>query len=476
MKKTAVMFGLAAILGVAALLLMLLPKVSPTTTTTTTTTPTPPTTPVVVVAPPPGPQTGGDVLKLTASLSDPYLLAGSTREVFLRADIDAANIAGTERAPVNLALVLDRSGSMAGEKIAQCRRAARQLVEQLDARDRFSLVTFGSDVTTLVSSTLATPANKERMFAAIDSIAELGGTNMSGGVEAAVAELSHYQGDFGVSRIVLMSDGQANEGIADPSGLASMARRISSQNLTVSSVGVGLDFNERVMESIAEYGGGSYHFLSNAEQLSNIFGGELKQAVATVAMGASVSITPSPGVTVADVYGYFSEINGTATSIRLPDFVSGQKRRVVIRLLVPAASPGNVDVAKVDLAFVDVTRNHAAGAVQVAVSAAVTPDSSLVASNVNKDVAAVAAHANALQAMKSASAFAQDGRHDEAEQKIDQAKAVLRKAEADFGKNAELDQAMNEAQQFEGALAAPSGSAAVNAGAKRIHAFSNSAR
>ncbi|HEY3448634.1 MAG TPA: VWA domain-containing protein [Myxococcales bacterium] len=474
MKKTAVMFGLAAVLGVVALILMLLPKVQP-----AVSTPTPPitTTTPVVVAPPPGPQTGGDVLKLTASLSDPYVLAGSPREVFLKADIEATNVtAATGRAPVNLALVLDRSGSMAGEKIEQCRRAARQLVEQLDSRDRFSLVTFGSDVTTLISSTLATPDAKARMLAAIDSIAELGGTNMSGGVEAAVGELDRYRNDFGVSRIVLMSDGQANEGIADPSGLASLARRISSQNLTLSSIGVGLDFNERVMESIAEYGGGSYHFLNNAEQLGNIFGGELKQAVATIAIGSALTITPGAGVTVADVFGYFSEIGGGATSIRLPDFTSGQKRKVVVRLLVPASSPGNVEVAKVALTYVDVNKNHAAGSVQVAIGAAVTPDSTIVLTHRNKDVAAVAAHANALQVMRKASAFAQDGNAKEAEQNIEQAKAVLEKAEAEFGKNAELDQAMGEAKAFEGALAAPAGSAAVNAGAKRIHAFSNSAR
>ncbi len=475
MKKTAVMFGLAAVLGLAALILMLLPKVGPTVSTPVPPTPpTPPTT--VAIAPPPGPQTGGDVLKLTASLSDPYLLAGSTREVFLKADIEAANVSGTGRAPVNLALVLDRSGSMAGEKIEQCRRAARQLVEQLDSRDRFALITFGSDVTTLIGSELATPDAKARMLAAIDSIAELGGTNISGGVEAAVSELERHRSAFGVSRIVLMSDGQANEGIADPAGLSAMARRISSQNLTLSSIGVGLDFNERVMESLAEYGGGSYHFLSNAEQLGSIFGGELQQAVATVAIGSSLVVHPAPGVTVADVYGYFSELSGGATSVRLPDFTSGQRRKVVLRLLVPASSPGNVEVARVSLNYVDVNKSHAAGSVQVSVAASVTPDSTLALTSRNKDVAAVAAHAHALQAMRKASAFAQDGRHEEAERNLEVAKSVLQQAEADFGKTAELDKAMGEAQAFEGALSAPAGSAAVNAGAKRIHAFSNMAR
>ena len=463
MKKTALVFGFAGILALLALALWLVPLVPH----TGPVSPPPPRDPrVVPVAP--GPQSGGDVLRLTAALSDPYVLSGSTREVFLDADIEAANIGSTERAPVNLALVLDRSGSMAGEKIEQCRRAARQLVQ--------SLVTFGSDVTTLVSSTLATPAAKERMLASIDSIAELGGTNLSGAVETALAEVVPYRNQYRTSRLVLLSDGQANEGIADAAGLAGLARRVAGQGLTLSSIGVGLDFNENVMESLAEYGGGSYHFLNDPEQIASIFAGELKQAVATVATSTSLSIIPAPGVTVAEVYGYLAEAQGGTTSVHLPDFTSGQRRRVVARLLVPASSPGQIEVARVGLAFSDVTRNRAAGSVQVAVGAAVTNDSTVALSNRNRDVAAVAAHESALQSMRRASGFAQEGRKDEAEAQVRSAQVVLQKAEADFGKNAEFDEDLGEANNLKGALDAPAGSEAINLGAKRAHAFSNAKR
>lgn len=469
MKRTAVFFVLAVALGVLALIVTLLPKAQKGTTTTGTT-------PPLVVVTPPQVQTAGDVLKLTAALSDPYVLAGATREVFLRAEITAAPVATTDRAPINLVLVLDRSGSMAGEKIAQCRSAARQLVQQLDARDRFALVTFGSDVTTLVASTPATPDARTRMLSAIDGISELGGTNISGALDAAVAEAVPYRQQYNATRVVLLSDGQANEGISDPGGLAGLARRIAGQGLTLSAIGVGLDFNEQVMESLAEYGGGAYHFLKDTEQLAAIFGSELRQAVATVAIGPTLTVTPSPGVTVAEVYAYAADSQGGATAVRLPDFTGGQQRKVVVRLLVPATAAGNIEVARVGLAYIDVTRNHAAGAVQVGVHAAVTPDSTLALSSRDKDVAAVAAHASALQAMRRASAAAQEGRRDEAEQQLRSARVVLERAQADFGRNAQLDQALGETQAFEGSLAAPAGSPSVNAGAKRIHAFSNSAR
>jgi Ca-activated chloride channel family protein len=473
MKKTALVFVAAGILGLVALVLWLVPILPH---TGQNPMPNPGPGPNIVTPPVPGPQTAGDILKLTAALSDPYVLAGSAREVFLKADIEAITVGGTDRAPVNLALVLDRSGSMAGEKIAQCRRAARQLVQSLDSRDRFALITFGSDVTTLVSSTLATPGAKERMLAAIDGIAELGGTNLSGALEAALAEVVPFRNQYNVSRVVLLSDGQANEGIADPAGLSGLARRLASQGLTISSIGVGLDFNEVVMESLAEYGGGSYHFLNDTEQLAGIFAGELKQAVATVATSTSLAVIPSPGVTVAEVYSYITEAQGSTTSVRLPDFVSGQHRRVVVRLLVPASTPGQVEVARVALAYADVTHNRAPGSVQVAVSASVTNDSTLALSNRNKDVAAVAAHASALQSMRNASAFAQEGKRDEAEQQVRAAQVVLQKAEVDYGKNAEFDEDLGEAKNLEGALAAPAGSDAVNLGAKRAHAFSNAKR
>lgn len=464
MKRTVLIFVVAAVLGLVALAVGLVPL------------PGKPVQPVTAHPVPPPPQSAGGLLQVMASLSDPYIVAGSTHEVFLRADIDAAAVGSSERAPVNLAVVLDRSGSMAGEKIAQCRRAARQLVEQLDARDRFALVTFGSDVTTLVPSTLATPPAKQRMLAAIEGIAELGGTNLSGALEAGLAEVVPYRHQYNASRIVLLSDGQANEGISDAAGLSALARRMAAQGLTLSAIGVGLDFNENVMASLAEYGGGAYHFLSNVERLSEIFATELKQAVTTVAVGATVTLTPRPGVTVAEVYGYLTEVSDTATTVRLPDFASGQHRRVVARLLVPASAPGHVEVVRVGLAYLDATRNRAPGAAEVVVGAAVTGDPTLALSARSKDVAAEAARAQALTAMRRAGSLAQEGRRDEAGTELRAAREAIQKAEGDIGKSPDLDEALLETNAFEGALAAPAGSVSLNAGAKRIHAYSNSRR
>jgi len=365
---------------------------------------------------------------------------------------------------------------MAGDKIEHCRRAAKHLVTQLDDRDRFALVTFGSDTTVLISSTLATPAAKERMQAAIDGILDMGGTNISGALEAGLAEVVAYKSQYPVSRIVLLSDGQANEGVTDPNGLAQIARKFSSQRVTLSSIGVGLDFNELVLESLSEYGGGSYHFLASTEQLQKIFSDELKQAVATVAISPSLSITPLNGALVAEVYGYKAESLNGVTSVRLPDFSSGEHRKVVIRMLVPASAAGTVPVARVGLGYLDVTRNRAQGYAQVSIDAAVTTDPSVVAKNRNAEVASEAARVNALQTMRKASTSFSAGRADEAKRYLATAKTQLKKAQAEFGPSDDYREAMEEASVFEGALSAPENNEVRSQAAKRLHSFSRSMR
>ncbi len=470
MKRTALLFAIAAGLGLMALTVTLVPHWPHSQ-------PPGPAAPPSPVPSPPGPQTAGDVLRLTATLSDPYILVAGRREVTLRADIEAARRAASpERAPVNLALVLDRSGSMAGEKIESCRQAARQLVSQLDERDRFALVTFGSDVTTLVNSTPVTPAARARMLSAIDGILEMGGTNMSGGLSAGLSELAANRGQYGTSRVILLSDGQANEGISDPAGLSALARRFASQGITLSAIGVGLDFNEYVMESLAEYGGGAYHFLSNAEALAGLFDAELKQAAQTAAVGVSLSFAPASGVSVAEVYGYLSEPQGGATSVHLPDFAAGTRRSVVLRLLVDADKPGPLDIGRVTLRYADAAQGGAPGSAAVSVAASATADPALATSGRNPGVELDAAHAGALQNLRSAGLSYRQGQREEAARKAQTARQMLEAAEASYGRSAELEKALDETQAFERSLAAPADSAAGNLAAKRVHAFSNNAR
>lgn len=472
MKRTALIFAVAGALGLSALVLWLVPvtgssRVDP---------PVPPPlsqpVPTPLPMPTPAADTGGP-LTMTAALSDPYLHAGGMREVFLKVELEAVRIGESQRAAVNLALVLDRSGSMAGEKIAHARRAARHLVDQLDERDRLTLITFGSEVNTLVESVQATPAAKQRLHQAIDGISELGGTNISGGLEAALAELVSHKSAYSVSRVVLLSDGQANMGIVSPEGLSALARNIASHGIGLSTIGVGLDFNELVMEALADYGGGAYHFLSDSEQLTSIFARELQQATATVASGVQLTIRPSNGAAPQEAYGYLAESDGDALRVRLPDFASGERRKVMIRLLVPANQIGALHVADLRLDYADVTRDRAPATATVAVSATVTSDYGLAMQKRNHEVGAAAAHAEAVKSMREAGQRYASGQRAEAEVAIRKARKKLEAARSVYGASEALNQAESEVRAFEDAVQSY---AAPSAAAKRIHSFSNSVR
>ncbi len=461
MKKTTLFFAVAGVLGLIALLINQQPRTA-----------------AAGFVPASLPQSAGDVLKLTASLSDPYLAAGGQREVWLKADLDAVTLASNgRRTPVNLALVLDRSGSMAGQKLDQCRRAARALVQQLDESDRLALITFGSDVRVLVPSLQATFSARERMLATIDQIESMGGTNMSGGLEAGLAEAAPYRSAYNVTRLVLLSDGQANEGVSDPAGLSAIARRMGTMGVTLSTVGVGLDFNERTMAALAEYGGGRYSFLADVSQLESLFAGELQQALSTVALQPRLTIAPLPGVQVAEVLGYLSEPQGAATVVRLPDFVSGAHRKIVARLLVPASAVGSLEVAQVSVSYQDVTRNRAPGSAQVAVRASVVSDQAFAANNRDKGVAAEVAQSNAVEAMRQASQLYADGNGADAQRFLDKAKKELKRGLAEFGPRQDYDSALKAADRFEGVMQnAPAASAVGNAAAKTLHSFANENR
>jgi hypothetical protein len=134
---------------------------------------------------------------------------------------------------------------------------------------------------------------------------------------------------------------------------------------------VGLDFNEHVMEALAEHGGGGYHFLSDTEQLASIFATELRDAGETVAITPTLELVPAPGARIEEVYGYLAEPRGAATAVRLPDFTSGQRRRVVVRMTVSAAALGPRDVAKVALRWLDATRDRTASSTSASVAAEV---------------------------------------------------------------------------------------------------------
>ncbi|MFZ5470456.1 MAG: vWA domain-containing protein [Myxococcota bacterium] len=363
-------------------------------------------------------------IKMQGRLSHPYVGTGRS-DVFVTVDLTGVDVPGSERSPVSLGLVIDRSGSMSGFKMTQAKNAAKQLVSQLGPSDRLAIIHYGSDVKSLPSQP-ATPPNKERMLRYIDGIWDDGGTNIGAGLSAGRDHLMATMSEYKVNRLILISDGQPTEGVTDQAGLTSLAREIRQSGISVSSIGVGSDFNEDLMQAIAELGAGAYGYLQDASQLATLFQKDLQQAGTTIARSVVLSFDLPQGVALSEVLGYRTTQMGRTVRVPLSDFSAGQVERVVARLTVNAPEAGQTfDVTSLELSYDDLLKSAPVES-SVRLSAMVADKEEQILAHRDKDATVFAARAQSANNMHKAA---------EALKRGDRAAATgyLRANEAIFG-------------------------------------------
>ncbi len=276
------------------------------------------------------------------ALDGTAVLAGEDGLVRMELAIGAAApaLAGAPvRVPTDLVIVLDRSGSMMGDKILHARAAVRALVEGLDAVDRFALVAY-SDVAVPLIPLSAPGGARARWLAAVESITPDGGTNLSSGLDLALAMVDGARSEGRSPRVVLISDGLANQGDASREGLVARAARAAYGEYALSTIGVGTDFDEGLMAALADAGTGNFHFLAGAEGLATILAAEFATARETVATGVRVAIEPAAGVVVVDAAGYPLASEGALVTFRPGSLFAGQERRIQVTLRVPRDAEG----------------------------------------------------------------------------------------------------------------------------------------
>ncbi|HEU4699219.1 MAG TPA: VWA domain-containing protein, partial [Gemmatimonadales bacterium] len=191
------------------------------------------------------------------------------------------------RAPINVALVLDRSGSMQGGPLAAAKAAARRFAGFLAGGDRLSVVAFDDEVRTLFGPA---PAGDPAAAEAIERVQAGGSTNLSGGW---LKGLQHVQAGLvdGVNRVVLLTDGQANAGVTDVHQLVAMAQAGHGKRISTTCIGFGAHFNERLLEPMARQGGGNYWYVERDDQMAGIFEEEIEGLVALAAQNVELEVT-----------------------------------------------------------------------------------------------------------------------------------------------------------------------------------------
>jgi Ca-activated chloride channel family protein len=255
---------------------------------------------------------------------------------------------GVASPATELSVVLDASGSMTEEgKMDHAKASAKAIARQLDAADHFSLVTFGDDAAVVLPSDHVT--DHRRIERAIDGIYESGGTNLYAGLVRAGRELD---GGDGNRRLVLVSDGRANVGVKDPDAIVSVVSGLADAGVVVSTVGLGLEFQEDLLLRMATVGHGSYTFVDDASDLSSALDAELEAARNTVYQDVVLTLS-FDGVEGVRLLGGTPPSEDGEWRISLGDLAGGQHVRLVAEVM--ASGTGHA-AARAEVTFRDEER------------------------------------------------------------------------------------------------------------------------
>ena len=266
--------------------------------------------------------------------------ASSTRYVRISFTAPESRSAGA-RLPVNVALVLDRSGSMEGEKIALARSAARQALELLASDDRFSVVVFDQAVDLLVDSTPATAEARRRARNALDHTEARGSTDLCAGWLRGCEQVGLALDDAAVGRCLLLTDGLANHGVTDQAVLLRHARELRARGVTTSTFGVGEGFDDALLRGIAQRSGGHFYFLEHPRQIPDLLASEIGESLEIVARRAALIVTLPAGVSAEPLGLHEVRRRNGAVEIDLGDLVSGQEVEVLVALRFPRGATGS---------------------------------------------------------------------------------------------------------------------------------------
>lgn len=261
-----------------------------------------------------------------------YLLDQSTRKAYYYVEAKADKyVAEGKRTPLNISIVIDHSGSMAGEKLKYAKKAAEYVVGKLSNDDFVSVVMYDSKVDVVASSQSA--SNRNDIMAKISGIRDAGGTNLSGGMMEGYTQVKSTFKKGYVNRVLLMSDGLANEGITSQDALQKIAKEYCTERgISISTFGIGLDYNENLMTGLAEFGCGNYYFIDDPEHIPSIFEKELNGMMNLVAANVKLSVKIPAGLSLDKAFGYKYELEGNTVIFNFRDVFSEETKAVLLRL------------------------------------------------------------------------------------------------------------------------------------------------
>lgn len=279
-------------------------------------------------------------VRLDVGVSSPVMKAGEKQINHMRISLTGFDVPESkERPPINTAIVIDRSGSMNGEKIARAREAAIAAVERLRDDDIVSIVLYSDSAMVLVPATKAT--DRESIVEKIRGITAGGSTALFAGVSKGAAEVQKFLDEESVNRVILLSDGKANVGPQSPSELERLGASLVKEGISVSTLGLGLGYNEDLMSRLASAGSGNHAFVERADDLVAVFQKEFSDLMSVVASEFDIHTEIAEGIRPVRVLNTKADISGQDIRIPLAQLYARQQRYFVVEVEVEPGKDGN---------------------------------------------------------------------------------------------------------------------------------------
>ncbi len=288
---------------------------------------------------------------LNVALGSSVMLARTPGRAFLKIGLTGFPLTTpAQRAQVNVAIVLDRSGSMSGEKMAKAKDAAVMAIDRLHPDDIVSVVAYNHSVEVLVPATKV--SDRQQIYGQIHRLSADGNTALFAGVSKSAHEIRKFIDRNRINRVVLVSDGLANVGPSSTGELGALGYSLIKEGISVSTIGLGTGYNEDLMVALAKQSDGNHAFAENATDLRGIFAHEFGDLTSVVAREVLVEIQCAPGIRPIRSLGRTAEINGNRVVSRLNQLYSKQEKFLLLELEVPATAAGSQrQLATIDVRY-----------------------------------------------------------------------------------------------------------------------------
>ncbi|MEZ5818081.1 MAG: VWA domain-containing protein [Hyphomicrobiaceae bacterium] len=392
-------------------------------------------------------------VEIKAELDRSVLPLGKTHKGYLRISVTPARRAEARRALMNVALVIDRSGSMSSQgRMANARRAAKMAVDRLGADDILSVVSYDDRIEVDVPATKV--LDSADVKARIERLSPRGSTAIHAALLAAANEVRKFKAKDRVNRIVLISDGLANVGPSKPSDFERLGHELASEGITVSTIGLGTGYNEDLMAGLARSGDGGHVFVQESADLAAFLAREFDDVAATAGQEAEIIIKVKDGIRPLRALGREARIEGDRIVYRVGALYGGVEQVLISEIAIdPATSAGEATVAEVEAVYTEPAngaRIRARGSALVRFDTDEVASQKSVNPSVMRDVTTLVSRAARQEAVKLRDA----GRLDEARARFRSNAAYLRKQQSVFDKGGSHEPLAKELKASEAAAAA----------------------